>query len=118
MCCEPQSSQVGSCLDFCGPKSSQVKLSQLKPHSRGGVRNRTLGETTPLLVGFGRRVVVRVCVVGLQGWMVVSEGRLCDPCARVSRVSHVCPVCIPAPPGVFLAVSYYYPPVSFYYPRC
>ena len=53
--------------------------------------------------------------------MVVSEGRLCDPCARVSRVSHVCPVCVPAPPGVFLAVSFYYsctPPVSFYNPRC
>ena len=46
--------------------------------------------------------------------MVVSEGRLCDPCARVSRVSHVCPVCVPAPPGVFLAVSFYYSST----PRC
>jgi hypothetical protein len=48
--------------------------------------------------GFGRRVVVRVC---RWVWMVVRY--VCvirvPVCARVSRV---CPVCVPAPPGVFL----------------
>ena len=33
------------------------------------------------------------------------EVRRCDPCALVrARVSRVCPVCVPAPPGVFLLV--------------
>jgi hypothetical protein len=30
------------------------------------------------------------------------EVRLCDPCALCARVSRVCPVCVSAPPGVFL----------------
>ena len=42
------------------------------------------------------------CVlVGLDG----CEVRLCDPCARVRPcVPCVCPVCVPAPPGVFFPV--------------
>ena len=54
-----------------------------------------------LLRGFGRRVVVRV---GRWVWMVVRF--VCvirvPVCARVSRV---CPVCVPAPPGIFLPVG-------------
>jgi hypothetical protein len=43
------------------------------------------------------------CVlVGLDG----CEVRRCDPCALVrARVSRVCPVCYPAPPGVFLPIE-------------
>ena len=41
-------------------------------------------------------------LVGLDG----CEVRLCDPCARVSRV---CPGSPTAPPGVFLPVRYLYP---------
>ena len=40
--------------------------------------------------------------LGLDGCEV---DRLCDPCARMcARVSRVCPVCVPAPTGVFLPV--------------
>ena len=42
--------------------------------------------------------------LGLDG----CEVCLCDPCARVRPcvpfVSRACPVCVPAPPGVFLPV--------------
>ena len=45
-------------------------------------------------VSLGLDVVVRfVCVIRVP------------VCARVSRV---CPVCVPAPPGVFLPVSFYF----------
>ena len=44
---------------------------------------------------------------GLQSTVTVyrysaCEVRLCPPCVRVSACALVCPVCVPAPPGVFL----------------
>ena len=45
--------------------------------------------------GFGCRVVVRVC---RWVWMLVRF--VCV--LRVSACALVCPVCVPAPPGVFL----------------
>ena len=37
-------------------------------------------------------------------WMRGCEVRLCDPCVRAGAL--VCPVCVPAPPGVFLPVLF------------
>jgi len=66
-------------------------------------------------VGSGLRLLSRPrfrssrCRAGCVCWWVNlgldgCEVRLCDPCARVERpcVPRVCPVCVPAPPGVFL----------------
>ena len=64
------------------------------PYGHGGLPNSARGNCT------------RLCThVLYPGSVDGCEVRRCDPCALVrARVSRVCPVCVPAPPGVFLLV--------------
>ena len=87
--CDETETRVPKTFHFWAECPSQVKSSQVCTGYRAG---------TGVGRGFGRCVVVRVCVVGFVSWFVWVDGcevRPCDPCARVrarvSRVSRVCP---------------------------